>query len=82
LPSCRAATIIPPLRRRTLILIAALLSSRLSRYSTFNDVFPDEDAVRVWFEFPPYQAGLRSGARSTSHTRHLIMGTEVRDGVQ
>jgi hypothetical protein len=33
LPSCRAATIIPPLRRRTLILIAALLSSRLSRYN-------------------------------------------------
>jgi hypothetical protein len=48
----------------------------------FNDLFPDGDAVRGWFEFPPYQAGLRSAARTTSHTRHLIMGTEVRDGVQ
>ena len=49
---------------------------------TFIDLFPDGDAVRVWFEFPPYQAGLRSGACTTSHTRNLIRGTEVRDGVQ
>ena len=49
---------------------------------TFIDLFPDGDDVRVWFEVPPYRAGLRPATCTTSHTRHLIMGTEVRDGVQ
>lgn len=49
---------------------------------TFIDLFPDGDDVRVWFEVPPYRAGLRPATCTTSHTRHLIRGTEVRDGVQ